>query len=30
GQVGYGIITILWIVLPLMLATKLLKEGERR
>lgn len=30
GQVVYGIITILWIVLPLMLATKLLKEGERR
>lgn len=28
GQVGYGIITILWIVLPLMLATKLLKEGS--
>ena len=30
GHVLYGVITILWIVLPLMLATKLLKEGHQR
>ncbi|WP_338654688.1 ABC transporter permease subunit [Lysinibacillus sp. Y5S-8] len=30
GHVVYGIVTIFWIVLPLMLATKLLKEDQQR